>query len=363
MSPPDRPSVVVIGGTGATGREIVAALEEAIPGAGIAVASRRAGEAAGDRETFRLDVSSPDEESLARLAEFDLAVIALGPFHAIGPAAHVACLKAGTDALDIIDCPRTAEAVLALRRDAADGGVRLLTGMGLNPGLSTLLLDRLLGAGAPPPHVRVRLFAGGNEPAGRAATSMMIEQFRDEVEILESGRITAIPASDDGDDSLYCFPDDLEPVLALPCASAEPVLLIDRRIPERLPGRVDYRIHFQGLTRGVARLLRQSRRWRGSRVDTVLARLFLLLHELARRNPVNRSSSVLSVDAGPHGRVSASGQTTFGLTARFAAAISALRLQGGLRCGPGVHAMSDEVADPEELCRMLARLGVRIGHG
>ena len=362
MSPPDRSSVVVIGGTGATGREIVAALEEAAPGTRVAIASRRAGQSAGGRETFRLDVESPDRVSLARLAEFDLAVIALGPFHAIGPAAHLACLKAGTDALDIIDCPRTAKAVLALRGEAVDGGVRLLTGMGLNPGLSTLLLDRLLGVD-PPPHVRVRLFAGGDEPAGRAATSMMIEQFRDEVEVLDSGRITSVPAADDGDDSLYRFPGDREAVLALPCTSAEPVLLADRSAPEHLPGRVDYRIHFQGLTRGVARVLRRSSRWRGARVDNMLAQLFLLLHGLARRNPVNRSSSVLSVDAGPHGRISAGGQTTFGLTARFAAAISALLLQGGLRCGPGVHAMSDDVADPEELSRMLTRLGVRIGHG
>lgn len=356
--PPEAPAIVVIGGTGATGREIVAALGRTMPGARIAVAARRP---VAGMATVILDVEAPSAEAVRQLRGFDLAVLALGPFHAVRDKAHRLCIDLGLDCLDVLDCPATARDVLALAGAARGQGVRVLTGMGLNPGLSTLLLDLLLGCGfQPPQRMRVRLFAGGDEPAGYAATRMMLHQFGPTVEGFRQGRAVDVAATDDGDDASYRFPGLDGPVAAIHCTSAEPAMLAAARDADDMPEQIDYRIHFQGMTPGVARVLRRSSGWRGERTTAVMAHVFLKLHGLSRRRAGNRSSSIMVVDDG-RCRTWADGRSVFGLTAGFAAVVAAHAVANRERIAPGVHPMSPALMPSAEVCAALGGLGIRIG--
>lgn len=356
--PPEEPAIVVIGGTGATGREIVAALGRTLPAARIAVAARRP---VAGMPTVILDVEAPSAEAMQQLRGFDLAVLALGPFHAVRDRAHRLCIEAGLDCVDVLDCPATARDVLALGGAAHGQGVRVLTGMGLNPGLSTLLLDLLLGCGfQPPQRIRVRLFAGGDEPAGYAATRMMLHQFQPMVEGFCQGRAVDVAAVDEGDEATYRFPGLDAPVAAIHCTSAEPALLAAGRHADDLPEEIDYRIHFQGMTTGVARALRRSSRWRGERTTAAMAHVFLTLHGLSRRRAGNRSSSIMVVDDG-RCRTWADGRSVFGMTAGFAAMMAAHAIGQRESIEPGVHTMSPALMPPADACAALGGLGIRIG--
>src|SRR5437762_1935113 len=101
--PPAR--IVVIGGSGETGRRILRMLRARHPTLILTSASRRA--ATGDHlppDVPHIAFDMRDSDSaIAVLRQFDLAILALGPMNAFAATPHAQCLQAGIDCIDIND--------------------------------------------------------------------------------------------------------------------------------------------------------------------------------------------------------------------------------------------------------------------
>jgi short subunit dehydrogenase-like uncharacterized protein len=88
-----------------------------------------------------LDAES-DSGLRERMKEADLVLGCLGPFHLHESRIAMAAIATGRDYLSMCDDPDSAAEVLALGKEAERGGVRVLCGCGLTPGLSDLLACR-----------------------------------------------------------------------------------------------------------------------------------------------------------------------------------------------------------------------------
>ena len=89
-------------------------------------------------------IDAESERSLReRMREADLVIGCLGPFHRYEGNVVRAAIAAGRDYLSLCDDPDAAEEAYSLDQEARRGGVRILCGCGLTPGLSNLLACRL----------------------------------------------------------------------------------------------------------------------------------------------------------------------------------------------------------------------------
>lgn len=369
------PRIVVIGGAGATGAIIVAALRQAVPDATIVVASRSAWERARPPDAdgaILLDAACdpPQPASIAALAGFDLAVLALGPFDAVLDRAHRLCIAAGVDCLDINDSPEASRAILALDPIASSANVTVLTGMGLNPGLSTVLLDDVVARLQHVERIEVRLFAGGNEPSGIAATRTMIANFRPHVLEFRDGRETSAAADDASHQKAFAYPTIPGARVSIHCSSAESTLL-EARGGASPTAHIDYRIHFQGMPPSLAGMFRRLPFLRSPRAARALARFFHTMHGRSRQHSGNLDRSVMAVravgrtrDGTAHALTAfATGATTFGMTAAFAAAVAKAHLRGETGPSRGVLAIGLRTAlSRPALIGSLRTTGIEIRH-
>lgn len=173
-------SVLVVGGTGATGRLVRDILHEA----GVkADYSSRAGGSPPDHVAF--DVSSP--EAVAVLAKYDWAIACLGPFETIGDSIHRIAIAAGTNLVDVNDGIELGRRLNDLDDEAREAGVCLLTGFGLCPGLSTAMLYRAGKEVGEPTSALAELNIGPGQASGPAAVRSMFRTMRDDHHVLRNG--------------------------------------------------------------------------------------------------------------------------------------------------------------------------------
>lgn len=138
--------IVILGAAGRAGRAVLAALMP-LPGV------EKVFLADGDVEALTRMASQPapfplymryleaaDHRCLReRLAEADLALGCLGPFHLHEADIFRAALEAGCDYLTLCDDAQTTSELLSRREEAEAGSSRMLLGCGMTPGLSNLL--------------------------------------------------------------------------------------------------------------------------------------------------------------------------------------------------------------------------------
>ena len=92
--------VIVIGGSGETGKRIVSLLSLTYPNITIASAARRDQPnlpTASNIVAVQLDIEDK-KKAVATLSVYDLAIIALGPMDQYGSTPHKLCLQANIDA-------------------------------------------------------------------------------------------------------------------------------------------------------------------------------------------------------------------------------------------------------------------------
>lgn len=341
--------VVVLGGSGVTGQAIVRRLKVALPDVEIVTASRTAG--------LRLDLTRDD--AAARLQGFDLAILAMGPFDRFGVRPHRLCLEAGIDCLDVADAPALVPEILALDDEARARGVRIATGMGMCPGLTSWMLRRTVQRFGPQGSKRwtIALFLGGDQAVGRAAIATMLGGFGPRVLTWEQGEAVERRATD-REPSTLVFPgfDRPVPVFELPLAEAWTLARGEVHDPEA----VDLRAHFEGLTRATVRLLRSPiGAWSG--VQAPLRWLTERLQPTLRKRGTLHAESLVWIfdrDA-PERGVVAGGLGSYATTAAFAAEATALLLDPGTAIMPGVVTAEDLEPWSDRLTAGLERDGWR----
>lgn len=361
----ERRPVLVVGGTGATGRLVVADLAAHCPGVPVDVASRRPGgmsPPAGSREV-RLDV---DDGARAHetFANYRLVVLALGPFEIYGGRAHRLCLEAGAHSVDVNDSFEAAERVVALDGEARERGLMVATGMGLTPGLSTLLLMTLLdgGGAAAGRELKVRLWMGAKNGGGVASPWVLLANFRPTVAELARGRLVEAEAEWSGPEAEYDFPGrGRSPVFHY---SSPESLTLSRRGGPAVEGleRLSHKYHVQFLPRSMGRAFAALPPLRSAPVLRFYSRVLHCLHPVTRRLPGSSGATVLTVEGGAGERLTVSSElTSYYLTASFVGAFVELLLGGEIPWLPGAHGFEAWYERGSPIAGRLERRRIAIG--
>jgi len=358
-------SVVVIGGSGESGRRIVRDLRLRHPTLRIASASRRRD---GEAELpagvtwCELDIERPDEAP-DRLRAFDLAVIALGPMEHVGAKAHKLCLEAGLDCVDINDSLAAADTILALDQQAAANGCRIYTGLGLSPGLSTLLLLQLAHENASAAGLyRSRLYMGAAHGGGKTSPHALVASFRKQLEVYRDGRRQRITSPWRDVASRFRFPGHDQPLALIPYATPETATLARNGAEVGITA-LDSRFHVQFLPQGLARAIAAIAP--GPTLRAAVARRFHASGQAAKRRRSADPATTLWVylDDRPHDGLVVHGPlSAYDLTSAMVCAVIDGIVAGWLRTPPGVWSL-DGHTTPDQVRRLgdaLRRRGVLI---
>ncbi|MDR0417224.1 MAG: saccharopine dehydrogenase NADP-binding domain-containing protein [Propionibacteriaceae bacterium] len=346
--------VLVLGGTGVSGRAVVEELRAAAPDADVAYSGRRPdGRLAVPYVHF--DTAADRAANVRTLSAFDWVVMAVGPFERTRASLHGLCVEAGVNCVDINDSIDARRDIVALAGRARQAGVTMLTGCGLCPGLSTLLLAGAAGAGWALPAVAVRstLLIGAKQEPGTASLQSMFETLGSPYRVLRGGRETRRPAAVERG------------------SAGGPPYLVGYECPDLdivaglFPGLLDYdyRVCFAQLdadrVEALARARWLRRPWAARRLARLAARVGA--RRVAKTGAVP-DNAVLTVEAaddqGRTVRLTATGRSSYGLTAAMAVAVYTAATTGVLEPGPGVFEVRDLAAVHPWLRDALSRRGV-----
>ncbi|AQR65654.1 hypothetical protein BXU06_11780 [Aquaspirillum sp. LM1] len=256
-------TILVVGGTGETGRRILHALRRRHPELRLHYASRTAAAAGllpADILHVPLDLTRPELVGHV-FRGYSLVVLAMGPTEAFGARIHTLCMQAGADCVDINDNLHVAQSVYALHDQACAAGRRIYTGMGLSPGLSSLMLMELADEHASSAGVyRCRLYMGAGYGGGKTSPYAMLDNFSSRCTGWFDNRLQSAPTPWRDGRHLFQFPGHAQALELIPYSSPEAAGLAALAARQAQSIRdLDSRFHVQYLTQRFARTLA---RWR-----------------------------------------------------------------------------------------------------
>lgn len=356
--------IIVIGGSGETGKRIVYHLSQTYPDLHISSAARRAQPnllKADNVDAVVLDINAK-AQALKLLAQYDLALITLGPMEKYAAQAHQLCLEAKLDCIDINDSLVAADSILALHDTAKTQERAMFTGMGLTPGLSTLLLMQLAHQNASPQgHYHCRSYMGAAYGGGETSPYAILASFTNKLSCFEDGkRMTkATPWQDEH--KAFHFPGQKKPLPLIPYSAVETAGLAASHRPETPAiNTFDCRYHIQFMGQGMARMLA---RFHGNKsVTEFFAKQFYKGGQSMKQKKKADPDTTLWVypDGAPeqglfiHGVIS-----SYDLTALMACAVADCWLNGDLQTYKGVYGTEHLSAEThQKLVAALAKRGI-----
>ncbi|MBB1485770.1 saccharopine dehydrogenase NADP-binding domain-containing protein [Oceanospirillum sediminis] len=356
--------IIVIGGSGETGRRVVHHLSHTWPDARITSAARRVQPSllsADNIDTVRLDVNDR-QKAIDILQDYDLAIITLGPMEHLGSQVHTLCLQAGIDCIDINDSLSATDQILALHEQASQQKQSIFTGMGFTPGLSTLLLMQLAWKNTSPSgHYHVRACMGAAYGGGETSPYAILSSFSNTLTCFEKGqRIEkATPWQDQNKD--FHFPGQDKPSELVPFSALESAGLAAAHCPtEDRIKTLDCRYAIQFMSQGMARFM--ANRNFGEKIQNFLAKKFYTSGQSMKQKKNADPDTTLWVypDGAPeqglliHGVIS-----SYDFTALMACSIADCWLQGKLSQYEGVYGIEHLQPDAHQHIRQaLEKRGI-----
>lgn len=250
--------VLVIGGSGCTGSLIVNDILKYSSIAKVTVGCRNTSKVKGDICSEHIDIEDTNE-AIKKVKKYDLVLLALGPFEKFGNKAHKICIEADVDCVDVNDGINATKKILELNDEAKRRNVRIFTGIGLSPGLTTLLIKLSMQKyNGKRKKIRTRLFAGSGQNIGVAAVKALINSFSKTVPRIINGELVFVKANDNDNESFYYFPRPYGKNFKVYCYTTPEVLTLikSKNINSDEIEEFDYRVHFEMLSTFVATLLR-----------------------------------------------------------------------------------------------------------
>jgi hypothetical protein len=251
--------IIVIGGTGETGKRIVQHLTHLYPKITLGCAARRLQEvdvSAKNVIAVQLDVTK-ESAAEAILTNYQLAIIALGPMDKYKAVVHKLCMQANLDVVDINDSIEAADEILALHQTAKNKGLRVFTGMGFTPGVSTLLLMQLADNHvSASEHYHCRTYMGAAYGGGETSPYAIISSFKNSITALINGKREQKSTPWKDFHSQFHFPAQEKPLALIPFATPEiSGLLSPLGSDKSRVSTLDSRYHIQFLSKGLAKFL------------------------------------------------------------------------------------------------------------
>jgi len=140
-------------------------------------------------------LDAENESSLyERMLEADLVLGCIGPFHRHESRIVRAAIAAGRDYLSLCDDPAAVDEVLAQGAEAEKGGIRVLCGCGMTPGLSNLLACRAASRLDRIDSVEFSWFLELGSGMGAATLEHLLHSFAGKAPALQGGKTAAARA-------------------------------------------------------------------------------------------------------------------------------------------------------------------------
>ena len=171
---------------------------------------------------LQLDLS--EKASLTKtFGNFDLVVNCAGPFYQYDANCAIAAIETRTHYIDICDDPDPLQKLFALDDAAKRAGVTAITGMGWNPGISSMaarlgadLLDEI-------ENIKIAWVVGSGDSRGRAALMHTLHGITGKIPVVREGKRTTVPAWTEME--MVEFPAPLGELPALLFGHPEPLTL------------------------------------------------------------------------------------------------------------------------------------------
>jgi saccharopine dehydrogenase-like NADP-dependent oxidoreductase len=193
------PRILIIGGTGAFGRRLVAGLISTT-GCMVIIAARTLGTAeefagrfpAGRASALRLDRRAVTAASLAATGAA-LVVDAAGPFQGTGHALVSAAIEAGLHYVDLADARDFVAGFGAFDAAAKRRGVLALTGASSTPALSNAVIDHLAQGWRRIDAIEIAISPGNRAPRGESVMRAILSYVGRPVRLFDRGRWGTAP--------------------------------------------------------------------------------------------------------------------------------------------------------------------------
>lgn len=351
------------------GKLLVDDLLKHIPNLKLDIASRRPNQFRCLRDnvnSIQLDIYNRDI-AIYLFSLYDLVIFTIGPFDILKNYPHSLCVEAGTDCLDINDSFEATRDILQLNRNAFDRSVMIMTGMGLVPGLSTLLLLSVL-TRAPSGRKKagVRLFIGAKYEVGFASLWTVLSNFKPWVMEIFNGNLHSVKTEWSDPEGGYVFPQSKNAVKLLPYPSPEAWTIQRSRFVDMSEiSRLNLRLHLQSMPHFLPKVFSKFGCLRTPSLLKILSNIILKFHNIMTNMPGTVSlSTVVAECETNHRRLRSyvTGPSSYHLTASFASAITEMLLAGRLKRLVGVCTFEDCFQDEESFEYFLKKRSVFIHH-
>lgn len=330
--------VLVLGGTGMTGRAVLEYLGRHPGDMEVHHGSRHPNQRL-NQPWVHLDLGWDDDRIAAILSDYDHVVACVGPFEKLRAKVHSHCLNAGVGCLDVNDSIDARRDIVAMNEAVKRAGLVFLTGFGLCPGISTMILAELAENQAQHPvcDIEVQLLIGAKQEPGAASMESMFATLTSPWRALVNGAEHRLAPE----------------VEEFTCAG-QPSYLVGYECPDidrvsTLFGSLKgyrYRAWFGQIgIDGVRRMQRMrmlSNAWVAPRLARLGARIGARRVEKLQPVPDNTTVRVIATDdAGARRVISAGGAPSFRLTGASAAASLVAWARGEFSAPVGVNELMD----------------------
>jgi hypothetical protein len=331
--------ILVLGGTGETGRTIIRYLKSVENNISITIGGRKA-PAEGDIPFESIELNDK-ESATAIVSNYDLVMAACGPMEKLQPAIAEICIAAGVDLIDISDSAPAMQRVLAMHETAVAHKVRIYSGMGFAPGITSLMLRELAEKKASGNGVyRTRICMGTAYGGGRTSPYAMLDNLKNEIPVFRDGRVQLVknPWRDARAD--FQFLGKRKKLTAVSYATPEIYALADTRYPqaEAPVSSYDIRCTMEGFPLGFARFVALINK--NGRFNEALASMFYKsgrkMKGSLKADPDNQVV-VYPDDSPEKGIVLFGDVSSYDLTAAMAVSVAECLISGRLSESYGVY--------------------------
>lgn len=356
--------VLVAGGNGVTGKLIVRYLSGFKLPIQIDVAARTASQVQDLPEhTGKIDIDFQNKNATALLfRQYDVVILAIGPFDIFKASLHEICVSERKICIDINDSYEAASGIYKLKKEAENNQSMILTGMGLAPGLTTLLLLEVLKHNLETAqNGGVRMFFSNGISSGKASIYTMLINFISHVFILSNGKAYKILSNEIEKDSYYTFNESLKHKSLIYYSSPEVQTL---PLYQDCSGicQLDFAFHLEGMPMNMIPFLRGLKIFRKRMIRFLCNSTYKKQQKQAAGQP---TETLVIVSAfGKFGnytkRCQVSLKSSYELTALTASLIAEMVLNGEITRTNGVHSMESVIISKPILKAKLERQGIKI---
>lgn len=332
--------ILIIGGTGETGRKILGYLSNSHDNIGITVVGRH--EPSGKEDYSYVKIRLEDfNDAVSIVGQYDLVIAACGPMEKLLPNVLDICIAAGVDVIDINDSAKAARAVLEKHESAVKAGVRIYSGMGMSPGITSLMLRTLAEARLSPSGVyRARICMGTAYGGGRSSPYAMLDNLSQNILVYQDCEAGMIKNTWRDGYSDFLFVGKKKKLTGVHYATPEIYALASERYDgnRAFVRSYDVRCFMEGFPLWAARLISVINK--NGRFSDFLASLFYKSGQRMKRNPKADPDNqvVIFPDGDENKGIMLFGDvSSYDLTAAMAASAADCLIDGRLKEKAGVY--------------------------